>query len=201
MDLILVRHGDSEAAAGLCIGHTDVALSSGGFLAIQRLAAQWQGEAPRFLFTSDLRRAQQSAQVFAARFATEPLADPRLREIDLGEWDGQRWDTIATQDAARYRHWADNWLIQEAPGGESFSDVIRRTGAWLAALLGSTGDNDCVLTMAHAGSIRALLCHALGLPPARAFALKVDHARASRIRYRLGQFEVSYTNASRFEDD
>ncbi|HWU53273.1 MAG TPA: histidine phosphatase family protein, partial [Tahibacter sp.] len=105
------------------------------------------------------------------------------------------------QDAARYRHWADNWLIQEAPGGESFSDVIRRTGAWLAALLGSTGDNDCVLTMAHAGSIRALLCHALGLPPARAFALKVDLARASRIRYRLGQFEVSYTNASRFEDD
>ncbi len=201
MDLILVRHGDSEAAAGLCIGHTDVALSSSGFLAIQRLAAQWQGEAPRFLFSSDLRRAQQSAQVFAARFATEPLADPRLREIDLGEWDGRRWDTIAVQDAARYRHWADNWLIQEAPGGESFSDVIRRTGAWLAALLGSTGDNDCVLTMAHAGSIRALLCHALGLPPARAFALKVDHARASRIRYRLGQFEVSYTNASRFEDD
>jgi len=201
MDLILVRHGDSEATAGLCIGHTDVALSSSGFLAIQRLAAQWQGEAPRFLFTSDLRRAQQSAQVFAARFATEPLADPRLREIDLGEWDGQRWDAIATQDAARYRHWADNWLIQEAPGGESFSDVIRRIGAWLAALLGSTGDNDCVLTMAHAGSIRALLCHALGLPPARAFALKVDHARASRIRYRLGQFEISYTNASRFEDD
>ena len=83
MDLILVRHGDSEAAAGLCIGHTDVALSSSGFLAIQRLAAQWQGEAPRFLFSSDLRRAQQSAQVFAARFATEPLADPRLREVPI----------------------------------------------------------------------------------------------------------------------
>lgn len=201
MDLILVRHGDSEAPAGLCIGHSDFALSGEGFLAIQRLAAQWQGGTPRFLFTSDLRRAQQSAQVFAARFAIEPLADPRLREINLGEWDGQRWDTIAARDAARYRHWADNWVIQEAPGGESFSDVIRRTGAWLAALLGSTADDDLVLTVAHAGSIRALLCHALGLPPARAFALQLEHARASRIRYRMGQFEVSYTNASRFEDD
>lgn len=201
MDLILVRHGDTEAAPGLCIGHTDVALSSEGFLSIQRLAAYWQQNAPRFLFTSDLRRAQQSAQIFAARFATEPLADPRLREVDLGEWDGQRWDAIAGRDAARYRHWADNWVIQEAPGGESFSDVIRRTGAWLAALLGSTGDNDCVLAVAHAGSIRALLCHALGLPPGRAFALQFGHARASRIRYRMGQFEVSYTNASRFEDD
>lgn len=201
MDLILVRHGDSEATPGLCIGRTDVALSSSGFLAIQRLAAHWNDPAPRFLFTSDLRRAQQSAQVFAARFATEPLADPRLREVDLGEWDGRRWEAIVREDDARYRHWADNWVIQEAPGGESFSDVMRRTGTWLAALLGSTQDEDCVLAIAHAGSIRALLCHALGLPPARAFALQLGHARASRVRYRLGQFEVSYTNASRFEPD
>lgn len=201
MDLILVRHGDSEATPGLCIGQTDVALSSEGFLAIQRLAAYWNGPAPRFLFSSDLRRAQQSAQVFAAQFAIEPLADPRLREVDLGEWDGERWDAIAAKDPQRYRHWADNWVIQEAPGGESFSDVMRRTGAWLAAQLGTTADDDVVLAVAHAGSIRALLCHALGLPPARAFSLGLGHARASRIRYRMGQFEVSYTNASRFEAD
>ena len=83
--------------------------------------------------------------MFAARFAIEPLADPRLREVDLGAWDGKRWDEIAASDAARYRHWADNWVIQEAPGGESFADLIRRTGSWLSALLGSTRDDDCVL--------------------------------------------------------
>ena len=67
-----------------------------------------------------------------------------------------------------------------------------------AALLGSTGDNDTVLAVAHAGSIRALLCHALGLPPARALALGVDHAHASRISYHGGQFEVRYMNTPRF---
>ncbi|UXI67423.1 histidine phosphatase family protein [Tahibacter amnicola] len=201
MDVILVRHGEADCAPGLCIGRTDAPLSAIGFTAIQRLAAEWQGNSPRFLFSSDLRRAQQSAQVFAARFATEPLSDPRLREVDLGEWDGQRWDTIAANDGARYRHWADNWVIQEAPGGESFADVVRRTGSWLSALLGNTNSDDCVLAVAHAGSIRALLCHAFGLPPAKAFTLQVDYARASRIRYRNGQFEVSYLNASRFEAD
>jgi len=199
MDLILVRHGDVDAAPGLCIGCTDVPLSAAGFTAIQRLAADWRGREPRFLFASDLRRAQQSAQVFAARFATEPLPDPRLREVNLGEWDGRHWDDIARTDAARYRHWADNWVIQEAPGGESFADVVRRTGAWLSSLLASTNDDDVVLAIAHAGSIRALLCHALGLPPARAFALRVGHAQASGITCRNGQFEVSYFNASRFE--
>ena len=69
-------------------------------------------------------------------------------------WDGKRWDEIAASDAARYRHWAENWVIQEAPGGESFADLIRRTGAWFSALLGSTQPDDCVLAVAHAGSIR-----------------------------------------------
>ena len=200
MDLILVRHGGVDAPAGTCLGHVDVPLSAEGFTATQRLAASWGESAPRFLFSSDLKRAQQSAQVFAAMFAIEPLGDARLREVNLGAWDGKRWDEIAASDAARYRHWAENWVIQEAPGGESFADLIRRTGAWFAALLGSTSDNDTVLAIAHAGSIRALLCHALGLPAARAFALCVDHAHASRLRTRVGQFEVSYVNASRFEN-
>ncbi len=201
MDLILVRHGDVEAVPGLCLGQTDMPLSAGGFGAMQQLAATWTQDAPRFLFTSDLKRAQQAAAVFAARFAIEPLTDVRLREVNLGDWDGKPWEEVMRSDAARYEHWAANWIIQEAPNGESFADVIRRTGAWLSSLLSSTREEDVVLAVAHAGSIRALLCHALGLPPANAFALRVDHAHTARVRSRGGQFEVCYVNASRFEPD
>ena len=201
MDLILVRHGEVDAPAGLCLGQTDAPLSAAGFGAVQQLAATWSGPPPRFVFSSDLKRAQQSAAIFAAQFALEPLADVRLREVNLGDWDGKRWDEVVRSDAARYEHWTNNWVIQEAPNGESFADVIRRTGAWLSSLLGSTGDDDCVLAVAHAGSIRALLCHALGLPPARAFTMRIDLARTARLRTRSGQFEVCYINASRFETD
>lgn len=201
MDLILVRHGDTDAAPGLCMGQTDVPLSAAGFGAMQQLAATWTQRAPRFLFCSDLKRAQQAAGVFAARFAIEPLGDARLREVHLGDWDGKRWEDVMKTDAERYEHWVNNWVIQEAPKGESFADVIRRTGAWLSSLLASTHDDDVVLAVAHAGSIRALLCHALGLPPARAFALRIDHAHATRVRSRGGQFEVCYVNTSRFEID
>ena len=201
MDLILVRHGDVDALPGLCLGQTDAPLSASGFGAVQQLAATWTAPSPRFLFTSDLKRAQQAASIFAARFAIEPLTDIRLREVNLGAWDGQRWEDVMRSDASRYESWATNWVIQAAPGGESFADVIHRTGAWLSSLLGSTHDDDVVLAIAHAGSIRALLCHALGLPPARAFALHIDHAHAARVRCRRGQFEVCYANASRFESD
>jgi len=201
MELVLVRHGDVDTPAGLCLGQTDLPLSAAGFGAVQQLAATWPGRAPRFLFTSDLKRAQQAASIFAAKFACEPLVDARLREVDLGQWDGKRWEDVMRNDMARYEHWANNWVIQEAPGGESFADVIRRTGAWLSSVLASTGDDDLVLAVAHIGSIRALLCHALGLPPARALALRVDYAHSARVRTRNGQFEVSYVNASRFEEE
>lgn len=201
MDLILVRHGQTETRTGICVGHADLPLSARGFTDVQQLATTWNAAPPRFLFCSDLRRAQQSAQVFAAAFAIEPLSDPRLRETDFGRWNGQHWSEIMQNDKDHYRHWFDNWVIQEAPGGESFADVLRRTGAWLASLLASTGNDDCVLAIAHAGSIRALLCHALGLPAGRALSIGIDHARTSRLRYANGQFEVRCINSSRFEPD
>src|SRR5215472_4692764 len=98
MDLILVRHGDVDASPGLCLGQTDAPLSAAGFGAVQQLAATWIGDAPRFLFCSDLKRAQQAAAIFAARFAIEPLTDARLREVNLGAWDGQRWEEIMRRD-------------------------------------------------------------------------------------------------------
>lgn len=201
MDLILVRHGCTDAEPGLCLGQADLPISSRGFTDVQQLAATWNGSAPRFLFSSDLRRAQQSAQVFAAAFAIEPLTDPRLREVDFGRWNGSHWNAIMQADHGQYQHWLENWVIQAAPEGESFADVLRRTGAWLTALIGSTENDDCVLAMAHCGSIRAVLCHVLGLPPERALAIGVDHSRASRLRYANGQFELRYLNATRFETD
>ncbi len=198
MDLILVCHGATDADATLCVGHGDPPLSTRGFTDMQRIAADWTGSAPRFLFTSDLRRAQQSAQVFAARFAIEPLVDERLREFDFGRWEGRRWDEIAREDARAYRHWLDNWVIQPAPDGESFADVLRRTAAWLSALSASTRANDRVLAVGHSGSIRAVLCHALGLPPARATALAVDPAHVTRVRWRNGEFDVACVNSAVF---
>lgn len=201
MKLIAVTHGAIDCSTDLCVGQTEIELSSAGFTAIQRLATSWHGPSPRFLFASDLRRAKQSAQVFAAQLATEPLFDPRLREIDFGQWQGQSWKQIARDDREHYRHWLSNPIIQAPPGGESFVDLLRRTGAWLAALLSSTEADDTVLAILHGSTLRALLCHALGLTPTRSRGVAVTPARASMITCREGQFEVCYLNAMRFQDD
>ena len=66
------------------------------------MTACFRFSTPRFLFSSDLKRAQQAAAILAARFAIEPLTDARLREVHLGDWDGQPWESVIRTDAARY---------------------------------------------------------------------------------------------------
>lgn len=201
MDLVFVTHGSTDSPVDMCVGQSDIALSGAGFAAIQELASSWIGPPPRFLFGNDLHRCQQSAQIFAARFAIEPLWDPRLREMDFGDWQGQRWKNISQQDRDRYQRWLHNPIIQPAPGGESFTDLLHRSGAWLASVLASTSRRDVVLTIAHASTLRALLCHSLGLTPARAESIAATPARASMIRCQDGQFEVCYLNTSTFQQD
>lgn len=200
MNLIAVTHGAVDCPDDLCVGQTEMALSDAGFTAVQRLAASWSGPSPRFLFSSDLRQARQSAQVFAAQLASEPLFEPRLREIDFGEWQGRNWKQVAREDRKRYGHWLANPVIQAAPGGESFTDLLRRSGAWLASLLSTTRHGDTVLAVTHVGTLRALLCHTLGLTPARSRSVMAAPAAASLIRCHDGQFEVCYLNATQFQD-
>jgi len=91
MELILVRHGDVDAPPGLCLGQTDAPLSASGFAAMQQLAATWVEAPPRFLFSSDLKRAQQAAS-WKVYKASEPgpsgssiyvfLIDPVVPDTD-----------------------------------------------------------------------------------------------------------------------
>jgi broad specificity phosphatase PhoE len=146
---------------------------------------------------SDLRRARDSAGVLAAPWAAEVHADPRLREMDFGEWDGHAWDALETRDHARLHAWMAEWVRTRAPGGESFEDVVARVGAWLDERRATEADDATVLAVAHAGSIRAALCHLLGWPLAQAFQARVDHARVTALAVRRDAAELLFLNADR----
>ncbi len=201
MQLILVRCGRAEAPAGTLRGQADLPLAVDGFTAMQRLATHWSGAAPRFLFCSDQRRALQSAQVLAGRFALEPLADARLRELDLGRWNGLNFAQAAAASPQDWQCWNADWQHHAPPEGETYAQLQTRVRTWLDAVLGTAARDDRVLAVTHEGSIRALLCHALGLELPQARALRVDCASVSAIAFRGGRFEVSYLNCPQFLSD
>src|SRR6478609_4772406 len=98
MDLVFVRHGQTVADPGLCIGSTDVALSPEGMTSIRALATAWHTAGARSFVTeptrvvaSNLRRASDSARVFGLLWNRDVELDPRVREMAFGECDGQPW--------------------------------------------------------------------------------------------------------------
>lgn len=175
----LVRHGAAQAAKARAMGHTDPPLSAEGQTQVERLAER-SNLKPDRLISSDLRRAHETATLLGRRWGLEPARDARLREMNFGSWDGKLWSEIETADAAGLRSWMENWVTAPAPGGESFADVATRTRQWLDEIQSTP---ESLVVVAHAGSIRALLCHMLGAPLEAAFGFAVDRACVSTIEW------------------
>lgn len=199
MRLVLLYHGDIENGAGRCIGMTDVPLAASGRRAMEQLAAAWPYPAPAALVSSSRKRAHAALSPFARRFGRLPMVDPRLDEQDFGEWDGQFWATLHSREPETTQRWLSDWVNHAPPGGESFAMLARRTGDWLDQLMQSQDDDALILVSAHAGPIRALVCHALEVPLYHALLLKLTPGHVSALKQRRGRFELSYFNASRFE--
>jgi broad specificity phosphatase PhoE len=99
--------------------------------------------------------------------------------MDFGEWDGRFWNEIEREDADRLKRWMESWVTERVPGGESFSVLSERVREWYSQSVASSALE--VLVVAHAGSIRALLCHLLDVPLAKAFEFPVDRLRISTV--------------------
>ncbi len=180
--LHFVRDGSGVGIEDHCIGQTDVRLSAAGRRQCRRLVRQMPALTTRFI-SSDLQRAYASAEILTA---SPILAEPRLREMYFGDWEGRRWADIALPPSGDSVAWSEEWPSIRAPGGESFVDVVTRVEAWLESL---PRDGSDYLVVAHAGSIRAAAVSLLGISPSRAFDLVLDHASVST-------FELSHRGAS-----
>jgi broad specificity phosphatase PhoE len=199
--LVLVRHGAAEGADGRCIGHHDLALTEAGAGDVQRLAASWTGAPPVALWSSDLARARESAAPFAAQFALDPRTDARLREMHFGLWEGRTWEELEASDGDALGRWMAEWTTARAPGGESFPEIVSRCGGFVRDLDSMATPDAALIVVAHAGSIRAMLSHLLGVTARQAFAIRLDHARATALRLpsaKRPDAELLYANVDRF---
>lgn len=169
----LVRHAPAVNPAGLILGRTDPDADLSDAARLRALADYL----PRagFRITTSLRRARDTARWLAAGGPVRE--DDRFREQDFGRWDGRRWDEIPAEESAAY--WRDPAGCR-APGGESFADVVGRVAAGMADLDDACDARDFVV-VAHAGSIRAALVHALGFAPAAGLAFEIAPLSLTRL--------------------
>ncbi len=131
--------------------------------------------------TSNLSRTQKTAAAIlsAMNHTAEPAAIPEFAEQHLGDWQGQvRADFFANRDRMRYPFWfgpAD----ERPPGGETYAEVCARVAPAIEHLSEQYAGRN-IIAVAHGGSIRAALGHALSLDPDAVLAFVIDNCSITR---------------------
>lgn len=183
--LWLVRHGLTvwNIQQRFC-GHSDIPLSARGRAQARWLARQLEHETIASIYTSDLARARETAEIIAGQRAQRPQVhvSAAWREMDFGAWEGLTYAEIAGQCKGQPGFFSDPGQYSP-PGGESLAQLLQRVGAGLAAIASSDdwqreGDIGIV---SHGGPLRVLLCSLLGMPLARQWQLRLDHGSLSAI--------------------
>jgi 2,3-bisphosphoglycerate-dependent phosphoglycerate mutase len=87
--LLFVRHGETDwNADGRLQGHSDRPLNDYGRRQARELAERLAGEGAAAIYTSDLARAKETAEIIGARLGLPVVTDPDLRERNWGSWEG-----------------------------------------------------------------------------------------------------------------
>lgn len=133
------------------------------------------------IFSSPLRRCAEFAQMLGEQLEVEVCIDERLKEGGFGTWEGKLPSEICADDPQRLLRFKHD-PIGAAPGGaEALPIVHARVGeAWRAVLDRYAGQH--VLVVAHAGVIRMLMAHALGLPLENIYRIQVGNAALTRLQ-------------------
>jgi probable phosphoglycerate mutase len=191
--LYLLRHGEIVGSnKKRYIGQTDVPLSSKGL----RQAALWREELAHVefekVYSSNLSRAFDTARIVSDIPELDVQALSQLREINLGDWDGETMENIKTRFPDAWEERGRHIDTFQTPNGESFQDLHERViPVFLKIALEALGD---VLVVAHAGVNRLILCHVLKRPIQELFSIPQDYAALNLIEYQGGRPLVSAIN-------
>jgi broad specificity phosphatase PhoE len=127
-----IRHGETVwNTSGRWQGLAPVPLSETGLAQAERLACYLADTTTPIavLYSSDLKRAMQTARALAAALDLPIRPEPRLREVDLGDWQGLTREEAEAWDPERYAAFRADWYNTPTPNGESRSQLKARARA------------------------------------------------------------------------
>lgn len=145
--LVFIRPGETNwNLQGRFQGWVESPLNEYGRLQIERLANFIRNLGLSVLYSSDIRRAKESAEILAARLGYPPIYDERLRERSVGHWQGLTVPEIHGWYASEYTEFQKDPDTYQIPGGESLVQVKKRAQACLKEIL-KTHDKDDNITV------------------------------------------------------
>ncbi len=168
MSIYLIRHTVPNLDLGVCCGQSDADVANSfedDFLNILPTLSMLNIER---VYTSPLKRSYRLAEKLANTLQLELKPDDRLKELDFGAWEMQKWENILPTEL---NLWMVNFVNLRTPKGESYRQMFNRVTDFL-----NTSDHKNSIIVSHSGVMRSILCALTNTPLNEAFKkFRIDY--------------------------
>lgn len=187
MEVYLIRHTRVGVAPGICYGQSDVPLAESFAtdinVVVEKLKTQLGAEP--MVFSSPAQRCTQ----LATQINPQVELVSALQELNFGAWEMRAWAELPAEETSL---WMENFVEKRPPKGESFQELQTRASAFFTTL--PQLEQSPIVIIAHAGSIRSMICQAIGLPLSKAFQIELDYGSITKLVYRWGLWNLKFLN-------
>jgi broad specificity phosphatase PhoE len=163
VEILLVRHGATDwNLQGRCQGATDRELNAVGIKQAEEIAAALTRESVHAVYSSDLKRARQTAQLISQPHKLPVRIEQDVRELDHGALEGLTFNEIKDS----YPEFLERWRAEPAeiavPGGERLVDVAERAWKGLHRIVERHPAAQNIVVVSHNFPILGIVCKVTG---------------------------------------
>lgn len=195
MELILVRHGETDAnrEGRLMSGSGGPPLNAVGTAQADDIAAALKTELPFHLYASPARRARETAGIISKALGVPFTVVAGLAETDVGALEGLTDREMCQQYPEFVREWERDAATARSPGGETVQELQNR--AWSAVQqLSNAHTGETVVAVSHCFTILTVVARLLDTPLRHFRRVRLDRGAMVRIELSPDQSEVISTN-------
>lgn len=188
--IVLIRHGITDwNIERRAQGQKDIPLNNTGREQAQALANRLRNEQWDMIYSSDLSRAKETADIIARELNLEVHTDTRLREINMGETEGTTFEE-------RIDKWGDQWK-ELALGVEENESVTQRASSFLTETA-KKFENKKILVVTHGFLIRHTMKK---LVPSINIASPIYNTSVTTLTYADSNFTCDLVNSAEHLDN
>ncbi|WP_419868327.1 alpha-ribazole phosphatase [Chryseobacterium sp. CT-SW4] len=182
MEIHLIRHTEVENPDRLCYGFADIPLKESYLEDFKLLDFHSSYDV---VVSSPSRRCQLLAQHTQQKYET----DERIKEMNFGDWELQKWTEIPAGDIDP---WYKDFVNIKAKNGESLRDMSNRVSEFWDEICKKESNKTLVVT--HAGVIRVIMQLILQFPLENIFNIQIDYGKKVIIKIEDGLSVIQQVN-------
>ncbi len=200
MQVVLLRHGATEwNLQGRCQGVSDIELNDVGLKQAEAVAARLSRENIDAVYSSDLKRALQTADVVSRPHKLPVQIERDVRELDHGELEGLTFIEIRENYTEFLSRWRAEPAELQIPGGEKLVDVSHRAWNGLTRIVERHDSDSTVVVVSHNFPILGIICRITNTHLNNYRSFHLDPCGMTRINYGdLGKWAVIQINDKDF---